>query len=235
MSTNLLSSIAGRPAIGLPVLSVLETGSGGCGTSCGSGCGSGAAKKAAAAKGEPEVQIPFARRRLKLSAIPKLGTMVTNIDMDLTVECNLRCTYCFKEKWNEHMEEQVAFDTIIWLVHASGSARTVNVNFMGGEPLIRFKMIQKLVPFAKRRGAEQGKTIHFGMTTNGTLLTDEVVAFWKKWGMGFHTSIDGTPEIQDQNRPTTGGRGSSRLVAKAVPKILAYRENTSARSTVVAG
>jgi uncharacterized protein len=56
------------------------------------------------------------------------------------------------------------------------------------------------------------------MTTNGTLVTEEVVDFWKRWGMGFHTSIDGTPEIQDQNRPTTGGKGSSRLVGQAVPK-----------------
>ncbi len=51
--------------------------------------------------------------------------------------------------------------------------------------------------------------------------------------MGFHTSIDGTPEVQDRNRPTTGGRGSSHLVEKAVPKILEYRPGTCARSTVV--
>lgn len=78
-----------------------------------------------------------------------------------------------------------------------------------------------------------GKRIHFGMTTNGTLVTDEVVKFWQKWGMGFHTSIDGTPDVQDANRPTTGGRGSSQLVERCVPKVLKYRPNTTARSTVV--
>ena len=152
--------------------------------------------------------------------------------MDLTVECNLRCTYCFKEKWNEHMEEQVAFDTIVWLIQASGDAEDITVTFMGGEPLIQFKLIKKLVPFAKRRAQQHGKSIHFGMTTNGTLVTDEVVDFWKQWGMGFHTSIDGTPDIQDRNRPTTSGRGSARLVEKAVPKILKYRPGTTARCTV---
>lgn len=220
----------------LPVLtSGGDCGTGGCGSSAG-GCGSsGAGSRRAARPEHPDsslVEVPFEARRLDLSAAPTEGSFVRSIDLDLTVECNLRCTYCFKEKWNEHMEDSVAFDTIIWLLHASGPAKDVRVNFMGGEPLIRFKLIKRLVPFAKRRAAQIGKSIHFGMTTNGTLVTDEVVKFWEQWGMGFHTSIDGTPEVQDKNRPTTGGRGSSQLVAKAVPKILGYRPGTCARSTV---
>jgi len=131
------------------------------------------------------------------------------------------------------MEEQVARDAIVWLLYASGPVKRVNVSLMGGEPLIRFKFLKKLIPFAKRRSREMGKFIHFGMTTNATLVSDEVVAFWKKWGLGFHTSIDGTAKIQDQNRPTTGGRPSSKLVESAVPKILAYRPDTTARSTVI--
>lgn len=218
---------------GLSVLSVLQTSTSGCGSSCGSGCGDKAREVIPQPQAaQPAYQIPFTERRLNLSAIPSTGTFVSTIDLDVTVECNLRCTYCFKEKWNEHMEERVAFDAIVWLLHASGPRDSLNVNFMGGEPLIRFKLIKKLVPFAKRRAEQQGKRIHFGMTTNGTLVSDEVVAFWKRWGMGFHTSIDGTPEVQDLNRPTTGGRGSSRLVEKAVPKILAVRPGTTARSTV---
>lgn len=225
----------------LPILSVL-TPSSGCGPSgCGSGgcgdtvsaCGSSANQSSGPdLESEDIVEVPFKERRLDLNAVPTHGSFAQSIDMDLTVECNLRCVYCFKEKWNEHMEDRVAFDTIIWLIHASGPVKDISVNFMGGEPLIRFKLIQRLVPFAKRRAVQHGKRIHFGMTTNGTLVTDEVVSFWQKWGMGFHTSIDGTPEIQDLNRPTTSGRGSARLVEKSVPKILAYRPGTCARSTV---
>ena len=159
--------------------------------------------------------------------------MITVIDLDLTLACNLRCTYCFKEKWNEHMEDQVAFDALVWLLYASGPAKELTVNFMGGEPLIRFNLIKRIVPFGKRRAWQMGKTMHFGMTTNGTLVTDKVVEFWSKWGMGFHTSIDGPPEVQDRNRPMASGRGSSRLVEKAVPKILSYRSNTAARCTMV--
>jgi uncharacterized protein len=184
---------------------------------------------------EPErmLQIPFHERRLNLSAVPSKGTFVQGIDLDLTVACNLRCRYCFKEKWNEHMEERVAFDAVCWLLHASGPAQSVNVNFMGGEPLLRFELIKKLVPFGKRRARQRGKRIHFGVTTNATLVTDEIVEFWRTWGMGFHTSVDGIPDIQDRTRPMTSGRGSSHLVEKCVPKILEYRPGTTARCTIV--
>ena len=177
--------------------------------------------------------IPPGRKKLNLNAIPSQGPFLSIIDLDLTVACNLRCRYCFKEKWSEHMEEQVAFDAIVWLLYASGPVEQLYVNFMGGEPMLRFPLIKRLVPFAKRRAWRVGKTIHFGITTNCTLVTDEVVDFWKQWGMGFHTSIDGTPEIQDHNRPTADRQGSSRLVEHAVPKILACRPMTMARSTVV--
>ena len=194
-----------------------------------SGCGTSAAPSHAERKMK---SVPFAERRLNLDAGPGRGTPVNVIDLDVTVECNLRCTYCFKEKWNEHMEEQVAFDAIVWLIHASGTQKDLHVSLMGGEPLIRFKMIQKLVPFAKRRAEQHGKRIGFGVTTNGTLVTDEVIAFWNKWGIGFHTSIDGTPEVQDINRPTVGGQKSSHLVERSARKILAHRPSTMARSTV---
>lgn len=215
----------------LPVLSSAEASN-----SCGSACGVAGRDTVDSACHENQaaelVEVPFENRRLELGASPDVGSFVRSIDLDITVECNLRCTYCFKEKWTEHMEERVAFDAMVWLLHASGPHRDLHVNFMGGEPLLRFKLIKKLVPFAKRRAAQLGKTIHFGMTTNGTLVTDDVIAFWKQWGMGFHTSIDGTPEVQDANRPTQSGRGSARLVEKSVPKILAYRPGVCARSTV---
>lgn len=208
--------------------------SGGCSSGCGSSGGHAHQTRVPHVDAEStNTGISFDQRRLNLGATPSKGTFVTYIDLDLTVECNLRCTYCFKEKWNEHMEERVAFDAVLWLLHASGPRKSVTVNFMGGEPLLRFRLIKKLVPFGKRRAAQIGKNIHFGMTTNGTLVTDEVVSFWRKWNMGFHTSIDGTPEVQNLNRPTTSGRGSSHLVEKSVPKVLEYRPQTTARSTVV--
>jgi uncharacterized protein len=171
-------------------------------------------------------------RPLCLAAMPT--TMpITNMDMDLTVDCNMRCVYCFKEKRQEEMSKKVAFDSIIWFIYASGQAQEIYVNFLGGEPLLRFELIKQLVPFGTRRAWQHNKKIHFGITTNCTLVTDEVIDFWKKWNIGFHTSIDGIPDVQNRNRPLVSGEPSAPLVEQAVPKILACRPNTMARSTVV--
>ena len=187
---NIVGNEATRPLSILKLNPTLGVG-GGCSSSgyktSGGACGSNGLKslciQPALNLEEIHTDVAFDQRRLNLGTTPDTGTLVTLIDLDLTVACNLRCTYCFKEKWNEHMEEQVAFDALVWLLHASGSAKEVHVNFMGGEPLIRFKLIQRIVPFGKRRAWQMGKTMHFGTTTNGTLVTDKVVEFFKKWGM----------------------------------------------------
>jgi uncharacterized protein len=105
------------------------------------------------------------------------------------------------------------------------------VFFLGGEPMMHFSLVKELVPFGIRRAKQHGKNLIFGMTTNGTLVTDETIEFFKKWGVTFHTSIDGIPLIQNKNRPTATGGQSSHLVEKAIPKILSYRPETSARCT----
>lgn len=169
---------------------------------------------------------------LDFSSIPG-GPTVSHLDLDLTLACNLRCTYCFKVKDNEHQDLQIALDAITWLIYASGHASKLTVAMIGGEPTMRFDVIKQLVPFATRRAAQHGKTIHFSVTTNGTLASDELVDFFRRWGIGFHTSIDGHPEVQDRHRRYASGKGSSSILAKTLPKILAVRPDTCARSTVM--
>ena len=169
---------------------------------------------------------------LDLSSVPR-SPSITHLDLDLTLACNLRCTYCFKVKDNEHQDLQIARDAIVWLIHSAGDAESISVAFIGGEPMLRFKELQELVPFAKRRAAQHGKSIHFSMTTNGTILSDEILRFFRLWGIGFHTSIDGHPEVQDRHRRTTGGEGSSQRLEINIPRILDVQPGTCARSTVM--
>ncbi len=172
-------------------------------------------------------------RRVDLTAIPRTGTPISSLDLDITIDCNMRCVYCFKEKHQRDMQEKIAFDAIVWLIHASGPVRQLTIALMGGEPLMRFELIRKLVPFAKRRAGYHGKTIHFSATTNNTLVSEEIIEFWRRWGLGFHSSIDGIPEIQNRNRPLVGGHPSSDLAEKGIERILDYRGEVTARCTIV--
>ena len=73
------------------------------------------------------------------------------MDLDVTESCNLACIYCFKwQKKAVHMDEATAKNAIDWLLEASGDFRgELKVNLMGGETLLRFDLIQKIVPYGK--------------------------------------------------------------------------------------
>jgi len=176
---------------------------------------------------------PKARWSDAYASLPAVRN-VHSVDLDVTEACNLACIYCFKwQKKPVHMDEATARNAIDWLLEASGDfSGELKINFMGGEPLLRFDLIQKIVPYGKCRARQLGKNLHFGCTTNCTHLTDEMMSFWRRFGMGFHCSIDGIPEVQNANRPMLGGGPSSGAVEKNVPKILAYRPEVMARATV---
>ncbi|MBN2020674.1 MAG: SPASM domain-containing protein [Sedimentisphaerales bacterium] len=166
-------------------------------------------------------------------SLPVVGMAISSIDLDVTVRCNLACDYCFKEKNDADMSLETAQDAICWLIFASQNARRLLVSLIGGEPLLRFDLIKKLVPFAKRRAYQHNKAIHFGITTNGTIMSDEIIEFWRKWGIGFHTSIDGVPVVHDRHRHFRNGMGSSHLLERNLPRILELRPQTTARATVL--
>jgi uncharacterized protein len=131
------------------------------------------------------------------------------------------------------LPKRTAFDAIVWFVHASGYEKDIAVYFMGGEPLLQFELLKKLIPFGIRRAKEHGKRLHFSVTTNCTLVDDSIIDFFKQWNVGFHTSIDGIPAVQNYNRPSCDGKQSSEKVEKAIPFILAYRPGTCARATIL--
>jgi uncharacterized protein len=181
----------------------------------------------------PPCQHQAEKRQLNSDSLPVVGTTITSIDLDLTVKCNLDCDYCFKEKSNADMSLKTAQDAVVWLIFASKDIRRIIVNMIGGEPLLKFDLIKQLVPFAKRRAYQHGKLIHFGITTNGTIMSQELLDFWKKWNIGFHTSIDGCPAAHNLHRHFRDGAPSSSLLEQNIPKILAARPGTTARATVL--
>lgn len=172
------------------------------------------------------------RQSLHPESFPKLYT-VTNLDFDVTENCNLGCVYCFKgEMYTKNMSLETMKKTLEWLLEASGTETTVNCNFMGGEPTMRWKQIHEFVPWARRRGAARGKLVTFSMTTNLTLFTDEMRDFVDQYGFGLLMSIDGCPEVQDAQRPAKNGKKMSAVVEHWAKSLLRTRPYSTARSTI---
>lgn len=171
-------------------------------------------------------------RSVDAGSVPRLHA-VTNLDFDVTENCNLGCLYCFKgEMYTENMSLDTMKRALDWLLLASGSAPSVNCNFMGGEPTMRFKQIREFVPWARRRGAAVEKKVTFSMTTNLTLFTQEIRDFVDQYGFGVLMSIDGGPEVQDASRPAKDGKRYSEIVETWAKSMLRTRPRATARATL---
>ncbi|GJM21147.1 MAG: hypothetical protein DHS20C15_10620 [Planctomycetota bacterium] len=155
------------------------------------------------------------------------------MDFDVTEACNLGCVYCFKnELTGPTMSFETAQRSLEWLLEASANATSVNVNFMGGEPTLAWGMIERFVPWARRRGRACGKLVTFSMTSNLTLWTDEIREFVDRYGFGILMSIDGCPDVQDTQRPAKNGKKVSETVAKWATSLLRTRPGSQARMTL---
>ena len=134
-------------------------------------------------------------------------------------DCNLRCKYCFAATGDFCMGErkllpyEVGKAALDWLVEKSGKRVNLEVDFFGGEPLMNFEVIKKLVAYGRSIEQEKNKKFKFTTTTNCVLMNDEIIDFLNKEMSNVVISMDGRPEVHDRMRPTANGRGSYELIA----------------------
>jgi uncharacterized protein len=151
---------------------------------------------------------------------------INTLVLTLTTGCNMGCTYCYREDLTTPrdaavMEETTAMAAIDLLLKESTGHERVSVVFFGGEPLTRFPTIRALVAYAEQEALKSNKQIDFSLTTNASLLSDEIVAFFQLHRFGISVSIDGDEAVHDRYRITIGGKGTYQLVAKNVRRLLA--------------
>ncbi len=140
-------------------------------------------------------------------------TVVKALCLNVTHDCNLACRYCFAGQGEYNgdkalMSYEVGKRALDFLVENSGNRRNLEVDFFGGEPLMNWDVVKRLVAYGRSIEKEHDKNFRFTLTTNGVLLTDEVLEFANKELKNVVLSIDGRKEVNDHMRPTVNGKGS---------------------------
>ena len=127
--------------------------------------------------------------------------------LHLTMNCNLRCHYCYGgAKRRDTMPLQVGMDAIDYFM--GQVEHHLLISFIGGEPLLEFEVLKALVAHAQWRGAARKLPISFVIVTNGTLLDRPAAEFCAAHGIEISLSLDGHEPAQDANRVFANGRGS---------------------------
>ncbi|MBP2025191.1 thioether cross-link-forming SCIFF peptide maturase [Peptoniphilus stercorisuis] len=135
-------------------------------------------------------------------------------------DCNLRCRYCFASQGDFKgqrllMDYEVGTKALDFLLKNSGNRRNLEVDFFGGEPLMNFELVKKLVDYGRKEEKKYNKNFRFTITTNGVLLDDETIDYINENMDNVVLSLDGRKCINDHMRPTVNEKGSYDLI---VPK-----------------
>lgn len=121
----------------------------------------------------------------------------------LTHSCNLDCIYCFEKKDGKHeMTLSVACDCVDRIVkaHCIEKLESVNINFFGGEPLLKFEIIKGVFNYVQEYYSMY--KISFFISTNGTVLTEDMKEWFsiRKDKICLGLSLDGDKDSQNYNR-----------------------------------
>jgi len=123
--------------------------------------------------------------------------VLKNLFIELTLKCNAKCEHCGSSCDDTSPQEEVSADEIkkaLLDVSKHFNAKEIVLNITGGEPLLR-KDIFDLMEYAVNLG------FNWGMTSNATLINDEVIENIKRTNMGsISISLDGMKETHENFR-----------------------------------
>ena len=156
------------------------------------------------------------------------STVVKALCLHVAHTCNLNCEYCFAAQGKFHGQSGLmSFETgkraLDFLIENSGTRRNLEVDFFGGEPLMNFPVVKRLVEYGRSIEKEKNKHFKFTMTTNCVLMNDEIMDFLNKEMSNVVISIDGRREVHDRMRPTINGKGSYDIIMNKAQEFVRRR------------
>ena len=112
--------------------------------------------------------------------------------------CNLHCVHCYSDSHDRDYEGELSHEEARDVIDQLAEFEIPTVLFSGGEPLLRPDLFE-LADYAREQG------IRCVLSTNGTLITDEVADRIKAGGFAYvGISIDGIGEVHDKFRGKEG-------------------------------
>lgn len=138
----------------------------------------------------------------------------------VTLRCEHSCIYCQVSRQSIDrarfdMSEEVAQRALAIALESPPSV--IKIEFQGGEPLLNFPLITKIVGAAKTDAPRAGKRVEFVIASDLALLDDDILAFCKANNILISTSLDGPADLHNKNRPRPGGN-SYELAVKGIKK-----------------
>lgn len=150
--------------------------------------------------------------------------------LNVSHKCNMTCGYCFAGKGEYRGEEKLmpletGLRSIDFLIEKSGSRKNLYIDFFGGEPLLNWDVVKRVVGYAREKERKSGKRFHFTLTTNGLLIDDDdVIGFTREEMDNVVLSLDGRPEVNDAFRRRPDGSGTYDAIVPKFRRLVDSRD-----------
>lgn len=160
---------------------------------------------------------------------------IRSVTLIMTTDCTLRCKYCFTQDYGFKAEyaDQKLFINFINEIQEKKNSGSIDFLFFGGEPFVHFKQMKEIQEYYEKKDFIYSNTkILFSVVTNGTILNNQIVKFINKYLHNIQFSIDGSINVQDENRITPQNKGSYYLILNNLQKYLPeIKTNISIKQT----
>lgn len=161
----------------------------------------------------------------KLSAEEDLRKDIFMLIINPTLSCNFNCWYCYEQKNANSEINDITLSSIKRLIDKKcDEFKFLNLSFFGGEPLLKFtKTVKPLMEYAEKVCEEKKCGLHFSFTTNGSLITPQMVEYFSGKDMMFQITLDGGKTAHDKTRNFKNGKGSYDIIIKNVCELLKHK------------
>lgn len=164
----------------------------------------------------PEVATYYKPGNWKDEITIEINYNLNELLLNVTEKCNFRCSYCtYSDSYyhtrnhsSREMSWEIARKSIEYAINHSENrekdGQPLAIGFYGGEPLCNFKLIKQSVLYCKKKYSH--RNILFLMTTNGSLINEEIANFLIDNKFSIIFSIDGPQDLHDRYRKTIKGK-----------------------------
>lgn len=121
----------------------------------------------------------------------------------LTYACNFKCSYCYSAagRGAGTLRPDILSRALRAFLSPVKRGRRLAVNFIGGgEPLMADDLLRCAVVEIRSVAREHGLDVKIGVITNGSLVTEDDIAFFVEHDVELKISFDILPEVQSAQR-----------------------------------
>ena len=136
-----------------------------------------------------------------------------------TISCNCSCVYCqVNSRKNNSVKNDMSLKTVLSFCDFvfAISHKNIKIEFQGGEPFLRFDMIEFIVRRVTYLNKKYHKNIEYVVCTNFLNLTKHEIKILKKYNIAISTSLDGEKFVHDRNRPSAFYQSTYDLFVKNI-------------------